>query len=230
VPVEIRDDTRFICSRDRFREWARERREFRMEFFYREMRRETGLLMDGDEPVCGQWNFDRDNRKRLPKNAVPPPHRFVPPSPATQDVIADVARLFPDNFGTLEQFGFATTAEEAEPLLEHFLDTLLPGFGDYQDAMARGEPWMWHAVISAAMNIGLIDPLDACRRAEARYREGRAPLNAVEGFIRQILGWREFMRGMYWLENAGAEGDERARRRPRAAARPTGPPRPARPA
>jgi deoxyribodipyrimidine photolyase-like uncharacterized protein len=92
---------------------------------------------------------------------------------------------FPDNFGTLEQFGFATTAEEAEPLLEHFLDTLLPGFGDYQDAMARGEPWMWHAVISAAMNIGLIDPLDACRRAEARFREGRAPLNAVEGFIRR---------------------------------------------
>jgi len=200
VPVEIREDRRFICSHDRFRAWARGRREFRMEFFYREMRRDTGLLMDGDEPVGGKWNFDRDNRKRLPRGAAPPPHRFVPPSAATQAVIAEVGRLFPDNFGRLDAFGFATTPEEAEPLLEHFLDTLLPGFGDYQDAMARGEPWMWHAVISAAMNIGLLDPLDACRRAESRFRDGRAPLNAVEGFIRQILGWREFMRGMYWLK------------------------------
>lgn len=200
VPVEIRDDLRFICSHDRFRAWARDKRELRMEFFYRDMRRLTGLLMDGDEPAGGQWNFDHDNRKRLPRGAAAPPHRFVAPSPGTQAAIADVARLFPDHFGTLDAFSFATTPTEAEPILEHFLDSLLPNFGDYQDAMARSGPWLWHAVISPALNIGLLDPLDVCRRAEARFREGLAPLNAVEGFVRQILGWREFMRGMYWLK------------------------------
>jgi deoxyribodipyrimidine photolyase-related protein len=199
IPFIIRDDTRFICSHARFREWAHGKQTLRMEFFYRMMRAHTGLLMDGDAPAGGQWNYDKENRKRLPRNVTPPPHRFIPPNATTRQAIPDVARLFPDNFGTLDAFGFATNAEEAEQIVADFIDNILPGFGDYQDAMARGEPWMWHSVISAAINCGLIDPLDICRRAEAAYREGRAPLNAVEGFIRQIIGWREFMRGVYWL-------------------------------
>ena len=203
VPVEIRDDDRFICSHGQFRRWAEGRRDLVMEFFYREMRMRTGLLMDGEEPAGGRWNFDAENRRRLPAGMTPPPHRFVVPDAVTRGAIADVARLFPDHFGSLGDFGFATTPEAAEAILSDFLGNILPGFGRYQDAMARGEPWMWHAVISAALNLGLLDALDICRRAEAEYRAGRAPLNAVEGFVRQILGWREYVRGVYWLKMPG---------------------------
>ncbi|MBI1405934.1 MAG: cryptochrome/photolyase family protein [Caulobacter sp.] len=200
VPVEIREDQRFICSHARFRNWASDRRQLRMEYFYREMRRDTGLLMDGSEPAGGQWNYDAENRKGLPKGLRPPVRARTPPNPQTLAAIADVGRLFPDHFGDLDAFGWPTTPDEAEAVLDAFLTTILPGFGDWQDAMATGEPWMWHGLISTALNIGLLDPLDTCRRAEAIYREGRAPLNAVEGFIRQILGWREFVRGIYWLK------------------------------
>ncbi|MGL4541343.1 MAG: cryptochrome/photolyase family protein, partial [Polymorphobacter sp.] len=195
VPVEIREDRRFICSGDRFRSWAAERRQLRMEFFYREMRRETGLLMDGAEPEGGRWNFDAENRKGLPRGLRPPARARTAPNATAQAAIADVARLFPGHFGDLKGFGWPTTAAEAEVVLVDFLTNILPDFGNWQDAMARGEPWMWHGLIASSLNIGLLDPLDVCRRAEAVYRAGRAPLNAVEGFIRQILGWREFVRG-----------------------------------
>ena len=200
VPFKIRDDDRYLCTAHEFAIWADGKKELRMEFFYREMRRRYDLLMDGDKPVGGAWNLDKQNRKAMPKRLAPPHHRFVAPNPTTDSAIADVARLFPDNFGTLEGFGYATTPDEAEAIVEDFVANILPGFGDYQDAMVAGEPWMWHAVISAAMNLGLIDPLDVCRRAEAAYRKKRAPLNSVEGFIRQIIGWREYMRGIYWLK------------------------------
>ncbi len=201
VPFVILDDDRFLCTATEFAAWAEGRRELRMELFYREMRKRYGLLMDEDgKPVGGAWNYDKENRKGLPRGLTPPPHRFVAPNPIAREAIADVARLFPSHFGALDGFGFATTPDEAEGIVANFIADFLPGFGDYQDAMVRDEPWMWHSIISAAMNLGLIDPLDVCRRAEAAYRAGRAPLNAVEGFIRQILGWREYMRGVYWLK------------------------------
>jgi deoxyribodipyrimidine photolyase-related protein len=200
VPMIIREDDRFLCSHDEFDRWADGKRTLRMEFFYREMRKKTGLLMKGTEPEGGRWNFDAENRKRLPKSLAPPVHRFVPPNPVTRAVLTDVARDFPDHFGDLELFSYATTPDEAETIRDDFIESVLPGFGDYQDAMASGEPWMWHSILSAAINIGLLDPLDVCRRAEAAYRNGNAPLNAVEGFIRQIIGWREFVRGIYWLK------------------------------
>lgn len=200
VPVELREDTRFIVPLTEFFAWAKGRKQLRMEFFYREVRRKTGFLMDGEEPAGGQWNFDHDNRKRLPKSLVPPP-RYLPPADAlTQEVIALVAARFPDHFGDLEPWVFATTRAGAEAARDHFISEILPGFGDWQDAMAKGEPWMWHSLLSVYINCGLLDPLDVCRRAEAEWREGRAPLNAVEGFIRQIIGWREYVRGIYWLK------------------------------
>ena len=203
VPVDLREDTRFIVPLTEFYAWAKGRKQLRMEFFYRDVRRKTGLLMDGDEPAGGQWNFDHDNRKRLPKSLVPPP-RFLPPADAvTQDVIALVAERFPDHFGDLEPWVFATTRAGAEAARDHFIGEILPGFGDWQDAMAKGEPWMWHSLLSIYINCGLLDPLDVCRRAETEWREGRAPLNAVEGFIRQIIGWREYVRGIYWLKMPG---------------------------
>ncbi|MBX3480969.1 MAG: cryptochrome/photolyase family protein [Caulobacter sp.] len=200
VPVEIREDHLFICSHEAFRRWSGDRRQLRMEYFYREMRRQTGLLMDGAKPVGGQWNYDADNRNRLPKGLRPPARPRTAPGEITLGAIADVERLFPDHFGDLDGFGWPTTPAEAETALDDFLSNILPGFGDWQDAMAEGEPWMWHGLISTALNIGLLDPLETCRRAEAAYRNGDAPLNAVEGFIRQILGWREFVRGVYWLK------------------------------
>ncbi len=200
VPVELREDTRFIVPLTEFFSWAKGRKQLRMEFFYREVRRKTGLLMDGQEPAGGQWNFDQENRKRLPKSVVPPP-RFLPPADTlTQEVIACVAERFPDHFGDLEPWVLATTRAGAEAARDHFISDILPGFGDWQDAMATGEPWMWHSLLSVYLNCGLLDPLDLCRRAEAQWRAGRAPLNAVEGFIRQIIGWREYVRGIYWLK------------------------------
>ncbi len=200
VPVEVRPDDRFVCARAEFEAWAKDRGELRMEFFYRTMRRKTGVLMDGDKPAGERWNFDAENRKRLPRGKPIPEHRLIEPNGLTRQVMAEMAARFPDNFGTMEAFNFPTTPQEAEAALDHFVTRLLPEFGDWQDFMKAGEPWMWHAHISAAMNLGLLDPLDACRRAEAEYRAGRAPLNAVEGFVRQILGWREYVRGVYWLQ------------------------------
>lgn len=200
APIETREDDRFICSRDAFAGWAEGRRELRMEFFYREMRRQTGLLMEGKAPAGGRWNFDAENRRKLPRGLRPPARLRTPPNPTTQAVMAMVSEGFEDHFGSVEQFGWPTNPEEAERALEHFLSDGLPGFGDWQDAMAWEQPFLWHGLISPALNIGLLDPLEICRRAEAAWREGRAPLNAVEGFIRQILGWREFVRGVYWVK------------------------------
>lgn len=200
VPVETREDSRFLCSRSEFAGWAEGRRELRMEYFYREMRRKTGLLMDGDEPAGGRWNFDADNRRKLPVGLTPPDRLRVTPNPTTRRVIDRVRRGFDDHFGVAESFGWPTNPQEAEAVFQHFLDDLLPSFGDWQDAMAWERPFLWHSLISPALNIGLLDPLDICRRAEAAYRQGRAPLNAVEGFIRQVIGWREFVRGVYWLK------------------------------
>ncbi len=203
VPLEIRPDTRFICDHAAFETWAGARSELRMEFFYREMRRKTGLLMDDGEPAGGRWNFDPENRKRPPKGLTPPDRTTIAPNPVTRATMDEVAARFPDNFGALDAFGYATNAEEAEIVLADFLARCLPLFGDFQDFMRAGEPFMWHGHISAAMNLGLLDPLEVCRRAEIEWRSGRAPLNAVEGFVRQIIGWREFVRGLYWLKGPG---------------------------
>ena len=200
IPVEVREDDRFICPSATFAAWAEGRRELRMEFFYREMRRRTGLLMDGDAPAGGRWNFDAENRRKLPRGVRPPARLRTTPNSTTRAVMAMVSEGFDDHFGIVEGFGWPTNPEEAERALTHFLDEGLPGFGDWQDAMAWDQPFLWHGLISPALNIGLLDPLDVCRRAEAHWRAGRAPLNAVEGFIRQILGWREFVRGVYWLK------------------------------
>jgi deoxyribodipyrimidine photolyase-related protein len=200
VPVELREDDRFICSVDEFATWAEGRKSLRMEFFYREMRKKTGLLMDGDEPEGGEWNFDQDNRKSLPKSVTPPPRATSEPDGITLEAIEDVRARFDNHFGDLEPFFYATTRAEAERVFEVFASDILPGFGDYQDAMAAGEPWLWHGIIGLYLNCGLLDPLRVCQRAERAYRDGHAPLNAVEGFIRQIIGWREYVRGLYWLK------------------------------
>lgn len=203
LPVEVREDDRFLCSRGRFARWAEGRKGFRMEFFYREMRRETGLLMEGDKPIGGQWNFDADNRKPLPRGTRLPQRLRFPPDAMTQAVIELVATRFPDNFGDLSPFGWAVTRADALAALDHFIAEGLPSFGDVQDAMKRGEPFLYHGLISPYLNVGLLTAREVCLAAETAWRRGAAPLNAAEGFIRQILGWREYVRGIYWHQMPG---------------------------
>ena len=200
IPVAIRPDTRFIASHAEFADWADQRAALTMEFFYREMRARTGLLMDMSRPAGGRWNFDTENRKPAERDLLMPRPLSFPPDAITRDVIALVERRFADNPGSLSQFDYAVTAGDAERQAAHFMANALPQFGDYEDAMLTGERFLWHSILSPYINSGLLDPLDLCRRAEAEYRAGRAPLNSVEGYVRQILGWREYMRGIYWRE------------------------------
>ena len=193
-------DSRFLCTRERFALWADGRKQLRMEYFYREMRRSSGLLMHGDgTPEGGAWNFDAENRKALPKQVKAPLLARFATDGITQDVLTLVRERFSHHYGTLDAFDYPVTHAEAEALWQHFIEFALPAFGDYQDAMAVGEPFLFHARISAALNIGLLDVRQLCADVETAYRRGQVPLNAAEGFIRQLIGWREYVRGIYWL-------------------------------
>jgi deoxyribodipyrimidine photolyase-related protein len=200
-PVEILPDDRFFCDTAEFARWAEGRRQLRMELFYREMRKATGILMGADgEPEGGRWNFDADNRKPLPAGTeLPRPQRFEPDA-VTREVLALVADRFAGHFGDLEPFWFAVTRKDALRALRRFVAEALPRFGDYQDAMQDGEDWLFHSALSQYLNCGLLRPREVCAAAERAWRQGRAPLNCAEGFIRQILGWREYVRGIYWLK------------------------------
>ena len=207
VPVEIREDDRFICARAEFATWAEGRKSYRMEFFYREMRRKTGYLMrDDGEPEGGAWNFDAENRKKLPAQISIPKATAFRPDAITQDVLDLVARRFGNHFGDLEGFGWAVTRKDARTALTRFVNERLENYGDYQDAMKRDEPFLFHAVIAPYLNAGLLTAREVCVAVEEAYRAGRAPLNAVEGFIRQVIGWREYVRGIYWLKMPGYAG------------------------
>ena len=246
--LEIRPDRHFLSSREEFAAHAKGRKQLRMEFFYREMRRKHDVLMDGDQPVGGAWNFDADNRESFGKSGpgdVPQPIRFQP-NKVTREVLELVAKRFAKHPGRLAHFDWPVTPQQARMALVDFIEHRLPDFGKYEDAMwssgggsesasgqglrdssgvlelqltrpspvrrqgtaarpsaaapaaARRDAYLFHSRLSAAMNLKLLDPREVITAAEAAYRKGRAPLASVEGFIRQILGWREFVRGIYW--------------------------------
>jgi deoxyribodipyrimidine photolyase-related protein len=200
LPIDILIDDRFLCPILDFQTWAQGRRELVMEHFYREMRRKTGLLMDGDEPEGGVWNLDKQNRRPPEKGAhYPHPMRFTPDA-VTREVIDLVEHRFGDHFGSLDGFHLPVIAAEAKRALGHFVRTALPDFGTWQDAMVKGERFLFHSWLSPAMNCGLLTAHEVCTAVADAYAAGGVPLNAAEGFIRQILGWREYMRGVYWLE------------------------------
>ena len=200
------DDTHFMCSRAEFATWAAGKKELRMEFFYRVMRKKYLVLMDKGQPVGGTWNFDAENRSAYPKRGaqvgpglIPAPAGFAPDD-ITLEVIALVEKFFPDHPGELKDFIWPVTREQALEALDIFIKYRLSQFGTYQDAMWTDTPYGWHSLLSAALNLHLLDPREVIARAEEAYRDGQASLENVEGFIRQILGWREFIRGMYWLD------------------------------
>jgi len=203
LKLTMHQDTRFIASHKEFETWAEGRKELRMEWFYRDMRRKTGLLMEDDKPIGGKWNYDHDNRKPAPGDVdVDGPLTFEPDA-VVEEVLDLVEARFGENFGEVRPFHFATTREEALKALDYFVTHALGKFGDYQDAMLEGEDYLYHAVISPYLNIGLLGPLEVCRAVEAAWENGDVPINAAEGFIRQIIGWREYVRGIYFREGPG---------------------------
>ena len=203
LKVSIIEDDRFIASHAEFENWAHDKKALRMEFFYREMRRKTGLLMDGDKPTGGKWNFDQENRKSPPKEIITTEPTIFKNDEITKDVLALVNERYSSHFGEIYPFDYAVTPEDANIILDKFIKHSLPFFGDYQDAMMLDEPFLYHALISLYLNTGLLDPLETCRKVEEAFINGDAPLNAVEGFIRQIIGWREYIRGIYFLKGPG---------------------------
>ena len=203
LPIEIRPDRHFLCTLEQFRQHAAGRKQLRMEYFYREMRRQHGVLLTAEqEPEGGEWNFDHDNRGSFPKSGpgpLPAPIAF-PPDSITAEVLTLVSTRFARHAGSLASFDWPVTPAQAQLALADFITHRLASFGQYQDAIWTGEPWLYHSRLAAAMNLKLLDPRDVIRAAEAAYRAGRVSLASAEGFIRQILGWREYVRGVYWLK------------------------------
>ncbi|MFN3361098.1 MAG: cryptochrome/photolyase family protein [Pseudanabaenaceae cyanobacterium] len=185
----------FLADVEKFR--GKINRSYRLENFYREMRKQTGYLMVEGKPIGGKWNYDKDNRKSLPKHITIPPLTTFTPDAITQEVIAQVQTYCGHHFGKLDRFFWAVTRRQALQLAMEFMDKRLPNFGPYEDAIKTGEPFLFHSVLSPYLNNGLLLPGELCQMALDRYHNGLAPLNSVEGFIRQIIGWREYMRVYY---------------------------------
>jgi len=206
IPLDIREDRHFFSTVREFAEHSRGRKQLRLEYWYRELRQKTGVLMDGNKPIGGQWNFDEDNRESFGKNgppAIPCPTRFEPDA-ITKEVIDLVNRHFPNHPGTVSAtingFGWPVTRSQALQALKDFIDHRLPYFGKYQDAMWTGEPWLFHSHLAVALNLKLLSAREVVTAAEEAFHNGKAPLSSVEGFIRQTLGWREYVRGIYWTQ------------------------------
>lgn len=197
VHLDLREDPHFLCRDDEFASWARGRKELVMEYFYRDQRRRLGILMNGAQPEGGQWNFDRDNRAAFRSAPRPPKGPKFPPDTITKEVIRTVQQLMPGLPGRLEAFNWPVSREQALEALDDFIEHRLARFGTYQDAMWLGQRTLYHSLLAPAMNLKLLDPREVVERAIAAYESGRVPLNAVEGFVRQIIGWREFIRGVY---------------------------------
>ena len=199
VPLEIVPDDRFLASHGEFADWAKGRKQLRMEYFYRLMRRKYNVLLDAEgAPEGGKWNYDASNRQGWRGKEQVPARPGVDVDDTTRTVIDLVKREFPDHPGDLDEFYLGVTAEQAETHLQWFVEHALPRFGQYQDALAEESPWLFHSLVSMYLNIGLLQPLQVCRQVEQAWRDGHCELAAAEGFIRQVLGWREFVRGMYW--------------------------------
>lgn len=202
LPLEVRDDRHFYTTVRDFAAHAEGRKSLRMEYFYREQRKRHGVLMEGDQPAGGQWNFDADNRQAFGPQGpgvVPPRSQFAPDA-ITREVMALVQQRFASHPGQLDSFAWPVTRAQALQALDDFVTQRLPDFGRWQDAIWPGEPWLYHAHLAAALNLKLLNAREVVAAAEAAWRAGRVSIQSAEGFIRQILGWREYVRGIYWTQ------------------------------
>jgi len=202
LPLDWLPDSHFLCSREEFLTWRRSKSALLMENFYRWMRRRHDILMQDGKPEGGRWNFDRDNRKgfgRQGPGLLPAPLAH-PPDRITSQIQRLIGEHFPDNPGSSEAFSWPVTREQALASLADFVTHRLADFGRFQDAMWEGSPWLYHSALSTALNLKLLHPSEVITAVLDAHREGLAPLNSVEGFVRQVIGWREYVRGIYWSE------------------------------
>jgi deoxyribodipyrimidine photolyase-related protein len=206
VPLEIREDNYFFSTVREFAEHAKGRKQLRLEYWYRELRKKHSILMEDGQPIGGEWNYDQENRSSFGKEGPPPipaPLRFKPDA-ITKEVIQLVNELFANHPGelgaSLEGFGWPVTRAQALLVLTDFIKMRLPLYGQFQDAMWTKEPWLFHAHIASALNLKLLSAHEVVNAAQVAFHQGMAPLAAVEGFIRQVLGWREYVRGIYWTQ------------------------------
>ena len=197
IDVTLLTDDRYLCSSEDFAIYAKDKKQLRLEFFYRMMRKKHHILMEGDQPVGGQWNFDVDNRQRFKDHVTVPPVDQFAVDAVTAEVIQGVSEHFGDHFGDILPFFYAVKRKDALQVLHHFVQHRLMLFGQYQDAMKTGEPWLFHSHISWYLNVGLLLPKECIDAVEMAYQKGLCPINSAEGFVRQVLGWREFVRGIY---------------------------------
>ena len=207
IPLTVLPDEHFLTTVEEFAAWAKDRTALTMEFFYREQRRKTGYLMDGHgkgaQPVGGVWNFDKENRLPFGKQGPSPKPRkplTFKADATTRAVISAMKKVLPALPGATESFGWPVTREQALAALDDFITHRLTNFGAYEDAMWTNEPTLYHATLSSSLNLKLLNPRECCERAIKAFNDGEAPLQSVEAFVRQIIGWREFIRGVYWLE------------------------------
>ncbi len=202
IPTEVYDTEHFYTSREELAAFFKGKKQLLMESFYRMMRKKHGVLMDGSQPVGGQWNYDRQNRKTW-KGTPAIPGEFISEKDVS-GIVEEIREAGVESLGSIdpEHFNWTTSSAEARALLQYFCQKLLPHFGDYQDAMHTEERYLFHSRISFALNAKLIGPKEVVNTVESYYRSHKEQLHIseVEGFVRQILGWREYMRGIYWKE------------------------------
>ena len=199
IILNVLEDTKFVSNEEDFDLWSKGKKSLIQEYFYRWIRKKHSVLMDEGKPEGGKWNLDKENRKGASAlKEIIPDRKLIKTDELTIGVMVEVDKIFNKSFGDFENFNWATTHKEAWNQMLEFFDTYFKNYGSFQDAMKSNEPFMFHSLLSAYLNSGLLDPMDCIEEAECRYRNNKAPLNSVEGFIRQIIGWREFIRGIYW--------------------------------
>ena len=204
VPVSMVDTHHFYTARDTVQRLFGDKPHWLMETFYRQQRRLHRVLLEPDgQPVGGRWNYDADNRRPWPGTPAPP--EDTRPRHDHAALWQAIARAGVQTVGEPQARDFRWPLDRAEALqqLDHFIARGLPHFGDYQDALSRRHWHLFHSLLSFALNTKMLNPREVVGRAEQAWREGQAPLHAVEGFIRQVLGWREYVRGVYWARMPG---------------------------
>ncbi len=201
-PIDWLENNHFLWNETEFKDWSKGRKRLLMEDFYREGRKRFKILMQENQPMGNRWNFDAENRKPPKGQLNPPSPLWFEPDEMTQEIITKVKQLSLPLYGKVEPFRWGVTRQQALEVLQYFIKHRLPGFGSYQDAMVTGEQTLWHALLSPYLNLGLLHPLEVVQAAEMAYNQNHLPLNCVEGFIRQVLGWREYMNGIYRVMDA----------------------------
>jgi deoxyribodipyrimidine photolyase-related protein len=200
VELEILEDEHFFTAIADFEHWADGRKSLTMEYFYRDQRKRLGYLVESGKPIGGDWNYDKENRETF-KSAPAVPRVYRPQlDDITREVMHLVESRYPDHPGSVDEFIWPVTRDQAKRALDRFIETRLADFGPYEDAMWSGEPFLYHALLSPALNLKLLSPRECVDAAIRAYEAGKAPLNSVEGFVRQLIGWREFIRGVYWTQ------------------------------